>query len=408
MPHPSLSLTWIFSLILSPLFFYRLLRNRLVGKNVAVALVSFYLVTPCVLSYETMLFRPAKAMANFVIIFCLYRASVLVRNSIEKKTQVSLGTFISFLIVTALLVFFDETTLFVIPGIVFLFPRLLRRRSHFLAFFLLPVLVLFGYYFLIPQLSSWAGHGFPHLNKCSDIQGFLMLPANLLEPFKYFASNASHLIFDTIGLMIPASQAPVLVKIMLIGSLICWIILFYYILRARNKEGLLVVFLGVQLLVFNHSMSAMGSKTWGPFWYGTFWSVFFVFFLARLIEKANIPKPVLTVCLFIILINMSNCFLATNLIYKNWHYYPYNPGKISLYFQDRKLRFDPEDKPFLSGADLKLIIYDYWIRVKQGETVEDFTIPRELCWLPLEVEPEETHTRYSLLDTNNINYFKTN
>jgi hypothetical protein len=105
---------------------------------------------------------------------------------------------------------------------------------------------------------------------------------------------------------------------------------------------------------------------------------------------------------------MSNCFLATNLIYKNWHYYPYNPGKIELYFQDKKLRFDPDDKPFLKGPKLKSIIYDYWAQAKQGKVIRDFSIPRELCWLPLEVEPEKEHTRYDLLQTDNINYFKTN
>ncbi|MBF0531830.1 MAG: hypothetical protein HQL23_01910 [Candidatus Omnitrophica bacterium] len=345
-------------------------------------------------------------MANFVIILCLYMASLLHKRSVENKAYISLKSFIPFLLLVAFSVYWDETTLFIFPAVLFLFPRLVKREMHLLL--LLPIFTLFGYYVVIPWLSSQAGYGFPRLNQCSDMQGFLKLPYNFFEPFKCIVSNAARLIFDTMGLVIPSSQASKLIKIMLILSLICWLILFFYILRVRKKEGFLALFLGIQILIFNHSMSAMGLKTWGPFWYGTFWSVFFSFYLARLIEKANIPKYVLTFSLLIILFNMSNCFLATNLIYKNCHYYPYNPGKIALYFQDKKLRFDPVDKPFLSGSQLKFIISDYWSQVRQGKTIEDFSIPRELCWLPLEVEPKKQHTRYRLLQSDNINYFKTN
>ena len=74
-PHPSLSLVWIFTLFLAPIFLFKLLRNLEVGVNTALAAVSFYLATPGVLACTAMYFRPGKPMTNFAIIFCLYLAS---------------------------------------------------------------------------------------------------------------------------------------------------------------------------------------------------------------------------------------------------------------------------------------------------------------------------------------------
>ena len=45
-PHPSLSLTWIFSLVLAPLLLFRLLRNLGASPNTGLALTAYYLATP--------------------------------------------------------------------------------------------------------------------------------------------------------------------------------------------------------------------------------------------------------------------------------------------------------------------------------------------------------------------------
>ena len=84
-PHPSLSLTWIFSLFLAPLFLYLLLRDLGISLNTAAALTAFYLATPGVLSFEAMLFRPAKPMTNFAIILCLFLASLLKKRYLRYR-----------------------------------------------------------------------------------------------------------------------------------------------------------------------------------------------------------------------------------------------------------------------------------------------------------------------------------
>ena len=76
-PHPSVSLTYLFSLILSPLLLYRLLRNLEVDANTALGGTALYLASPGLLSLVVMLFWPAKPMANFSLILCLYLASEL-------------------------------------------------------------------------------------------------------------------------------------------------------------------------------------------------------------------------------------------------------------------------------------------------------------------------------------------
>jgi hypothetical protein len=104
---------------------------------------------------------------------------------------------------------------------------------------------------------------------------------------------------------------------------------------------------------------------------------------------------------------MFNCFLATNLIYKKYHYYPYSPGLIrDYYFAGPKSRFN--ESPAFTGDELRLAIYNYWCKVRKGRTIKPFLLPRELCWLPVELEPTITHERHSLLVTDNRNYLPAN
>ena len=76
-------------------------------------MVAFYLVTPGVLSYEVMLFRPAKPMANFFIIFCLYLASRLKKKFIDRQIPIPWGEFLNFWMATALSFYWDETALLI-------------------------------------------------------------------------------------------------------------------------------------------------------------------------------------------------------------------------------------------------------------------------------------------------------
>lgn len=78
LPHPSLSLTWIFSLLLSPILLYRLVCN-LTGRRIAAwAGLSLYCLSTGFLSGVVLLFHPGKPLTNFAAILCLYLASLIV------------------------------------------------------------------------------------------------------------------------------------------------------------------------------------------------------------------------------------------------------------------------------------------------------------------------------------------
>jgi hypothetical protein len=141
---------------------------------------------------------------------------------------------------------------------------------------------------------------------------------------------------------------------------------------------------------------------WGPYHYGAFWSVFFVIWLGLWIERSRIPGSVLTACFFFISLSMFNGFSAMNTVYKLHHYYPYDPRSISRYFEGQKGFFDADQKPKFFGDELKWYAQAYWLASKQDPPVASLSsVPLELYWLILELEPQKNHTRYEL-DSKNM------
>jgi len=405
MPHPSLSLTWLFSLILTPIFLYCLLRNSSIGTDVAITMVAFYLATPGVLSCEAMLFRPAKPMTNFFIIFCLYLASRLKKKYIDQQKDIPWGGFIIFWSFTAFSFYWDETALLIFPSIFFFFPQVIRRKSFLWCWLSLPVVTYLGYFKIIPYLSVWAGQGLPQL---TNYNKFAMMghAHSFYQSMMFLGSNAKNLILETMGIIVPdVFKAPVLMAGCFYAAMISWGITLYYIFKVKQKWDLRLLFLVSIILFFNYLIS-ITMFIWGPYYYGSFWSVFFVIYLAGLMENARIPRKVMIVCFFFILLNMANAFLVTNKIYKKYHYYPYNPWVITRYYWYDRSRFDPHVKPLLNGSQVKSLIYEYWSNVRQGKPIEQLPFPRELCWLPVELEPDKAHYWHNLLTPDDVFYLK--
>ena len=381
LPHPSLSLTWIFSLILAPLFLYLLLRNLALSENVAISMVAFYLFTPAVLSNEVMLHRPGKPMANFAIIFCLYLASEIRTKFLDQNQTVPLSKFLFFGIITAISFYWDETVWLILPAVLFIFPELFRKREFILLWCLLPVITLIGYFKIMPTFSYWAGFGYPHIEQYDKV-GMLNQLNVFTDSFRYLIVNTKNLVLDTMGMMPFSPQAPVCIKVGIITGFAAWIVIMIYLIKTTYKWDHLVFFLIGLILFFNYSM-AITEKTWGPYYYGGFWSIFFVIYLGRLIEKASIPKGILTICLFLILINMSNCFLNMNMICKKCQYH-WAPSVAKEYFQGNMPGFDPNNKSVFTGSEIKFAIYSYWS--KRDSLDSRYSLPKELCWLPLELK----------------------
>ncbi len=407
MPHPSLSLTWIFSLILAPLFLYRLLKNLDIGQNIAAAMVAFYLATPGVLSFEAMLFRPGKPMTNFFIIFCLYLASKLKKEFLDKDKPIPVIKFLIFWIITACSFYWDETALLIFPAVLFIFPSIFRRKLFLFFWFLLPLMTLAAYLEIIPYLCVLAGHDWPHLFKYDLVQS-IHQPGTIHNSISYLGVNARNLVLETMGIFPFSNTAPKLIIISMALAIVSWITILFYIFKVKKGFDPLLIFLIFLLFWFNAMMSVT-MFIWGPYYYGSFWSVFFIVFLSKHIEKSNIPKFVLFICFFFIIISASNSFIGINIIYKKYHWYPYSPDTIEDYFKGTRLFFDKRDAPIFSDKDIRLAIYKYWIQVRNGINIKSLSLPGELDWLPIELEPTKieltSHLAEAYNNRGNI-YFK--
>lgn len=399
LPHPSLSLTWIFSLILAPFFLYQLLKNIGLSINAALTMVAFYLLTPAILSNEVMLHRPGKPMANFSIIFCLYLASQLKTQFIDQKKEIPFPKYLIFWAITAISFYWDETVWLILPAMFFIFPEVIRKKEYLLLWCLLPLITLLAYFKIIPYLSILAGHGFPHLEQYDKV-GMLDQKDVFIESFRYLVGNTKSLVLDSIGIMPFSHQASVYIKCSMIAALVAWGVLLHFIAKARHKWDHLAFFLIGLILFFNYSM-AITEKTWGPYYYGGFWSIFFTIYLGKLIEKALIPSKLLLILFLLILINMVNCFLDMNMIIKKSHYHwPVSVAKE--YFQEKLDRFDPRVKPVFSGEELKYSINYYWSHRNALDT--RYSLPKELCWLSVELKPPSelyvNITKTDFIETN--------
>ena len=389
-PHPSLSLTWIFSLFLAPLLLFRLLRNLDIGLNISFALTAFYLATPGVLSFEAMLFRPGKPMTNFFIIFCLYLASKLQKEFLNNNNPIPLIKFMAFWAVTAVSFYWDETALLIFPAVLFIFPSMFHRKSFLMLWLLLPLVTLAAYLEIIPYLCTLAGHEYPHLLKYDDIQ-LIFKPEHFFYSLKYFGVNAWNLIFETMGIFPFALTAPKLIPLAMACAVIAWATLLFNILKTKIKFDPLFIFLIFLLFLFNTMMSVT-TFVWGPYYYGSYWSIFFVIFLSKYIERAKVPPFATFICFFFIIISTANCFLGMNIVNKKYYWYPYSPETIADYYKGTRLFYDKRDKPAFSDKEIRSAIYQYWARVKTRKTGA-FSLPRELGWLPIELEPEKSYNK---------------
>ena len=402
LPHPSLSLTWIFSFIGTPLLLYRLLRYWKVSVNTAMAMTAFYLMTPEVMSCAVMLFHPGKPMAHFFMVFCLYQASQLQKGFLDQDKPIPVIDYIYFWLLSALSFYWDETMWVILPALWVLFPRVIAGKKVYLwAWLSLPFVTVFFYFKAIPFLMVLAGYDYADLLKFKA--SFPVLSNFPLSFLKNLPGNAKSLVVDTMGIMVPdVFKASSWIKICFGAALAAWGVVGFYLWKAKWRWDGLVLFLGGLILFFNYLITIIATGgVWGPYYYGTFWSVFFVIGLGLWIQRSSISRFVLTVCFFPIFLSMFYCFSAINTVYKKYHYYPYNPRGISQYFAGQKSFFDPDQTPRFSGDEIKRHIQSYWLASKQNLPFnKPSPLPRELYWLVLEMQPEELYAIYSIRSTD--------
>ncbi len=164
-PHPSFSLTWLFSLVLSPLLLFKLVHNLTRSRDAAWASLSLYVLSTGFLSGVLLLFHPGKPLANFFLILCLYLASrISVHRAGEKRSSGAGKAAFPVLLGAVFLAFFtDEVAWYIFILVPVVFPEIFRpvkkRILAVVSYFSIFILFLFFITFIVPLITRLLGFG---------------------------------------------------------------------------------------------------------------------------------------------------------------------------------------------------------------------------------------------------------
>jgi len=165
-PHPSLSWTWLFVLILSPLMMYKVVYTITLNRRAAwTGLILFCLSTGS-LSGITLLCNPAKPLANFFGLWSLYLVARIDLYQREENRSPGLTLRWFAVLFTVLFMSFavDESAWFMCFFIPVLFPAIFGRGKNRLTnlclFLLANALLILVLLFLIPAFYRHSVPGF--------------------------------------------------------------------------------------------------------------------------------------------------------------------------------------------------------------------------------------------------------
>jgi len=330
-PHPSLSLTWVFTLFLSPILFFRFIRSRGISEGAAVLAVAILLASPGTLSVTAMLFRPAKAMTNFALIFILYWGA-----KFEGRAKVDPRIYVLTLAMIFVSFFWDETALIIYPIFFILFFELVTARLSYLASFLvLPALTYLTYFKLIPAISAKAGFPIP------DVYNYTALDRAISPSFRMTLKNFALLIRDSLGVAHPALIEDPGGKTVL-GAAICSAVFLALFFLARiprerprwNFTARVLLCLVVGGLFHTFAMNTTQAMYWGIYYYGIYWSVLFSVFGAIVFETLYPWRKAVLVATAIWIVALFFNFTYTNNVYRRDV-----PEEIRAMFDGRLNRF---------------------------------------------------------------------
>lgn len=362
-PHPSLSLTWIFTLILSPVFLFKLVYNLTSNRIASWMSVLLYAVSPGALSLVTLLFHPAKPLSNFFAIFCLYLASKLSLSigpkGVFRKTDLRLFIVLLFTLFISFLT--DENSYFIFLCIPVLFPSIFRIKdksiSIFLAYSLVLVLHLGFVAIILPAMIrhmglSWSGAqigGFNFTGFIIFVIARLSVHQSTLLGFLSFKSiflNGHYLLSSHI---VPF-RSPDLSSFFRLDIFV-YILFFSYCIYAfkflaHPEKKLFKRIFSVSLLfvLFHFLLFLCYSKvTPDCYYYGTFFSLFFAILLSILLSaKAGFLRIANKIIFILFLVIFSHNFYTIN---QRWNYshtdlYKFHfPGEIEEMSDNKKLTY---------------------------------------------------------------------
>ena len=291
-PHPSISVTWIFSLVLSPLFLFRGLLLAGCKKEIALYSLAIYFSLPGVLSLLVMGFRPGKSVALFFIIYIMYLMLKVSTeyDTIRKKRSILSLAELYIVTVFAVALFTDEIAVFALAPIALLHHY---RNPKSLALPILAILVSIAYFLftqtMLPAIHSWAG--FPVT--CPDVHcqnGQYNLQAKFFAAFfsgsTSVYAHVSHVIWlnllsairdlSAIGLLWDSRWSPPwfmgCASLLGLSGLAA-----AYFIATRNPDNIsswrgisgirIFILFGSAVLLHGLLMSVTDHPVWGVYWY---------------------------------------------------------------------------------------------------------------------------------------------
>ncbi|MDE2221734.1 MAG: hypothetical protein KGK03_01545 [Candidatus Omnitrophica bacterium] len=380
-PHPSLSLTWPLSLVINPWLLITYLRKRKFTTDIALTAAAFYLMTPYLLSSVFFLSRTGRIMAQFFMWAALVLVCLIEEH--PKKKLYSIGFYLS-LILGA---FCDETGVFIFPVLLALHPEFIFRRMRWLwmltAAFLIGAAYLWGIKIMSHHVS---GAPLMALNQYDVVQQIFQF--NYIKKFfNNLGLNSLSPLSEIMGLVGLHPRAPWSAKLIWGAGTAAWsmfaLLTFRKGFRSMSFKKVFpwAAVFGLACLFHDFLLSSVANQVWGAFGYGSYFSIIFPLALAAFLNFLRLGTILRTLLIACILCSMGNVFLYTNKFLKNANCYGQN-GPERLIFDGRARYFDPHVQTVFKDKQLKNEIYAAW---KSPEASLRWRIPRELFWLPLEL-----------------------
>jgi hypothetical protein len=379
-PHPSVSLTWIFSLVVSPILLAAVLRQLKVGGRVTAITVALFVANPGVISLEVCLFRPGKVLANAAILLCLW-LSGRQQAALSRADAGAWPTlrFAALCLLALICLFTDEAAIILYPAMALLFPDVVfRSRLTAAIFALIPIAYVAIVKLVLPELSALAGFPLPDAGYSANVLFDELLTLRLpFAAYYYTVGNIlenTWLIFqDTFGLIDPRVPDSQVYNLLFFVSVVLMVAfagrlfwqgwrrfadrkrrnalkpaaptgsdappehsrapfrLFSIIgrgaagfvhssLLARAFAMLAIAFIyeGVLMTI---SVGEIIPRWWGLYYYGVFCVIFLLIVVALLLERASPPISLQIVFALTVITSTTFIFPATNQAYKSAHYY---------------------------------------------------------------------------------------
>jgi hypothetical protein len=393
-PHPTLSLTWLFTLALSPILFYGVLRALGVRDFFAWCGVALYLCNSGVLSLLAIGFRPGKAMACAATVIVLWWASRLRRATLLSVIPLYLFLFLS--------LFWDEIALIAFPAVLLLFPSVVFSSwATGTTFFLIPVGYAMSVKWVLPAVHAAAGFPVPAaesfwpLDRATSWLSLSSSSGSAAEFRRYFRRNARIALMDSLGLINPTLTHSVLyyaIFAIIAGCLILFAFLigrrivrlrteFFKKVRGASVPLRAAAFLVVCLVFHELLLCLVEQKTWGLYWYGAFIVIGVVVTITTLLEHLNIQNWV--AALFVLFVSLGSFYVfpATNRAYKGFHYYPYRAIMLRSVFENKLNRFEIAG-PSASSSDMRRYTRQIARRTPEASFIE---APAELLYVVYEL-----------------------